>query len=266
MPDEPRQLTFVAAAMWTIGAVLLRDAVLMATEAARPGALGDLINVTACELLAYSALVFAMLRVYAPDTRVREAIALRWVGPLAILGAAILGAGLCPALDFLDGLVAARFPASTDETELLEKLLAAPTPARRVLVGVAVLGFIPAVEEVYFRGVLFGGLREPQKRASLVILGSAVYFTAACASARTVVSVFALGLVLSWLRDRTRSIAPSFVAHSAFFAVPVAPILMGRNAAEDLVFPRAWLAGGLAAAAVVAALFEWSARRRGDAA
>jgi membrane protease YdiL (CAAX protease family) len=257
--SEARPLTFIAAAVWTIGAVLLLQVAIAVTEAARPGAMADLVNVTACELLAYSALVFAMLRVYAPETRVREAVALRAVGPLAVLGAAALGAGIYPALDLVDGLVARRFPPSTEELELLGKLLAAPTSARRVALGVAVLVLMPAVEEVFFRGVIFGGLRK-SGRAPLVVLGSAVYFTAARANERTVASVFALGLLLAWLRDRTRSIVPTFVAHAAFFAVPVVPLVMGRDPALDLAFPRTWILGGLGVAAFVAGVFEWRSR------
>jgi membrane protease YdiL (CAAX protease family) len=264
MPEEQRPaLSFIAAAMWTIGAVFLLDLTVRVTEAVRPGASLDLINVTACHVLTYSALVLVMLRIYAPETRVREEVAFRAPAPIWVIGAALLGAGIYPALDVLDAAIARRFPMSTEDVESIGKLLAAPTVARRILIGVAFLGIIPAVCEVFFRGVLFGGLRKAG-RESLVILGTAVYFTAARApNERTLASSFALGLLLGWVRERSGSIVASFVAHTSFFLVPVLPLLLGRDPAADLVVPPVLIGAGLGVAALVGALFEWRARRTG---
>ena len=237
MTEERRPLTFVAAAAWTVGTMLFSQVALSITEAVRPGAFGDLVNVTFCHVLAYSTVTFAMLRVHAPETRVRRVVGFRAVPFLALVLAGAVGAGLFPALSTLDALVARRFPPSAEEVEAVGKLMAAATLGRRVFLAAALLVIMPIIEEVYFRGLIFGGLRRGRK-AGQVILGSALYFALAHADPTSFASVLALGIVLGWMRDRTGSILPTMVAQSAFFAVPIVPILRGRDPLADDVYPK----------------------------
>ena len=262
--DERRPLTFVAAAAWTVGMLLFLQVAVSVTEAVRPGALGDLVNVTFCHVLAYSTVTFAMLRVHAPETRVRRVVGFRAVPILALVLAGAVGAGVYPALSALDALVARRFPPSPADIEAMGKLMTAATLGRRVFLGVALLAIMPIAEEIYFRGLVFGGLRRGRS-AGLVILGSAFYFALARGDQTSFASVVALGVVLGWMRDRTGSIVPTFVAQSAFSAVAVIPILRGRDPVADDVYPRNWLWGALVIALLAAALIEWATRgRRAD--
>src|SRR5690348_5353961 len=124
---ERRPLSFVAAAAWTIGAVLLLDVAIGFTEAARPGALADLVSVTLCHALSYSVVIFGMLRLYAPHTPVREVVAFRGA-PFSTL-ALDCGIGACvyPALNVVDTLLGKRFPASSEELELIGRLMTTTT-------------------------------------------------------------------------------------------------------------------------------------------
>jgi uncharacterized protein len=256
---ERRTLSFVGAAAWTIGAALVVDVALSVTELSRPGAALDLVNVTMCHVLAYSVMVFAMLRVYAPESSVRQVIALRGAPVLALVLAVVVGACLYPAASWLDALGAARFPTSQENNEALTKLMTSSTLARRLFLGASFVLIMPIIEEVYFRGVLFGRLRAG-RTPGMVILGTAVYFAVARFDARSFASVLAFGAVLGWMRDRTRSIATTVLAQAAFFAVPVIPILRGRDPMADEVYPRAWILGGLAVAALAAAGLEGMSR------
>ncbi len=264
MPAERRPLSFVGAAAWTVGAALLVDLALSITEVSRPGASLDLVNVTLCHVLAYSAAVFAILRVHAPDSSVREVIGLRRVPVLVLVLAIAIGACVYPAASWLDAIVAKRFPSAPETTEALGKLMGSSTLARRAFLGVALVLIMPIAEEVYFRGVLFGGLRAG-RTPGMVILGTSVYFAIARADVRSFASVLALGAMLGWMRDRTRSIVPTILVQAAFFAVPVIPILRGRDPMADEVYPRAWIVGGLALAALAAAAIERMSRAWVDA-
>ena len=115
-PEKPT-ISFLAAAGWTIGATLLQQIAVMATEAARPGAIADLVNQTGCRLLTYSVLAFVMIRVYAPEGSMRSMFGMRRVALVALPLAALLGAGLSPALSTLDAIVSKRFPLEQAEID-----------------------------------------------------------------------------------------------------------------------------------------------------
>ncbi len=259
MPDERRTLSFVTAAAWTVGMSLLVAVVGSLTELSRPGAAFDLVSVTFCHVLSYSLAIFAMLRVYAPDTPVRRVIAFRSVPILVLLLAVAIGACLYPAASWLDAVVAKRFPTRPEDAEALGRLMTASTTGRRVFMAAAFVVIMPVAEEIYFRGILFGGLR-PGRTPGMVILGTSIFFAMAHPDPRTFASVMMLGAMLGWMRDRTRSIVPTILAQAAFFAVPVLPILRGGDPMADEVFTRSWILGGLAAAALAAAGIEAMSR------
>lgn len=78
------------------------------------------------------------------------------------------------------------------------------------LVILAVLA--PLVEEVVFRGLLYGWL-EARLGSSVAFVVSSLAFAAAHLEPKHVVLVLPLGLLFGWLRRRSNSLAPSIVAH-----------------------------------------------------
>jgi membrane protease YdiL (CAAX protease family) len=266
--EQRRRLTAAGAAAWTIAVAVLLELAISVTEAARPGAFTDLVNITACHMLSYSVVVLVMLRVYEPETSVRDVVALRSPGQSALAAVAMLGLGavigacVYPALSALEALVALRYPPSSEEIDALRTLTDVPSLGRRAFLGASLIVLTPVADEVFFRGVLFGGLRRAH-RAGYVILGTALCFAFTRADVRSFASVLALGVILGWLRERSGSILTTLAAQVAFFAVPVVPILGGRDPMSDEVFPRAWIGGGVAVALVAALVMEvWWRRRR----
>lgn len=82
----------------------------------------------------------------------------------------------------------------------------------------AVLFFIVAVmpaigEEIFFRGLLYGSLRENLRSPSAAILLSAIVFSAFHMSLVKLPSTFLLGIVLAYLVWKSGSIIPSMVFH-----------------------------------------------------
>jgi len=270
VPGNDRPLSLPAATLWATALWLLEHICFEVTESARPGAITDIVNVSACVVLATSIIVFAMLRVHAPHESVRATLGVRAIGPLRLLLSAVAGAGLCPALSTLDDLVARRWPYDDPAAlESMQKLLASSSHLGLVL-GVFVV--IPLAREVFFRGVLFGELgRDPLLHragagadqgpggAAVALLATTLLFTVFSLDWRSMPSALVLGLALGWLRLCTGSLVAPVVAHLAFWSVEGIPILRGADPAADVTYPVRWIA--MAATVALAALAaQWLPR------
>ena len=245
---ERRPISFLAAAAWTIGLMLLGAVALQITEHLRPGADGDLVNYTACHVLVHSLVLFAMLRVYAPSTSVRAALGLRAVSPLHVILAAVAGAAIHPAIASLDALVQAKFPPPPEELEAVAKLLSTNMHGSRAVIAVVLVLVLPVTIELFFRGMLYGGVKRG-RTSGMAMLATTIYFMSS-QEPREMLGAFVLGLALVWLRAQSGSVASSIAAHVAFSAVPVMPILRGADPMSEMVYPVRWAAAGVAIALV----------------
>lgn len=83
------------------------------------------------------------------------------------------------------------------------------------LISLALLaGLAPLVEELVFRGLLYGWLAG-RWGPSIAVVGSSLAFAAAHVELAHVILVLPLGLMFGWLRWRSGSLWPSLVAHMA---------------------------------------------------
>jgi membrane protease YdiL (CAAX protease family) len=260
LENRGKPLSFLAAASWTVALTLLLGVAVAFTEMARAGASTDLVNVTACHALAYSLVLFVMLRLYAPAVSVRQALALRPASPLHAVLAAVAGAGLYPALSELDELFARRFPHSDEDVAAASKLLDATTTPGRVMLVVSLVMLMPVAEELFFRGMLFGGIKKG-RTAPVAIGTTALCFMVSQQDPRGFASCLALGLLLGWLRAQSGSVVSSIAAHAAFFLVPILPIALGRPGAAEITYSWRWMAAGIAAGALAALAASWLAAR-----
>ncbi len=213
-------------------------------DAVHPGALIDVVTVATCKLLAYSVVLFALLRVHEPESSIRKVLALRRPPTIVVLLAAVVGAGISPAAMWLDGLFAKRFPPTAQESEAFERIFTTPTIGKKVALILAVMVVMPICDELFFRGALFTPLKKG-RRAETVILATAAYDTLlAGAPARELLSMLATALAIAWIRSVSGSVFPSIAARIAFFGVQVLPlVLLGSDH-----IPGGIAAGGLALA------------------
>jgi membrane protease YdiL (CAAX protease family) len=86
----------------------------------------------------------------------------------------------------------------------------------------------PLFEEVLFRGLIHGGLRRWTGPAWTAAITAAA-FAGFHFEVDALPPLFALGLVLSWLRERTGGLAAPIAAHACYNAVQVSGILMIRG-------------------------------------
>ena len=104
-----------------------------------------------------------------------------------------------------------------EQPEQIE-LAADPVGGLLVLLGISVVLLAPIAEEIFFRGLLFPGLRR-WMRAWPAIMASSVIFAVSHILPLVMAPIFALGVLLAWVVERKRSIVPAIMAHMAFNAV-----------------------------------------------
>ena len=224
-----RPLSFLAAAFWTLLVAVFLGVGIAIIDAAHPGAFVDVVTVATVKLLAYSIVLFGILRIHEPQSSIRHLLALRRPpAVLVVLGAAV-GAGLSPAAMWLDGIFAKRYPASQAELDAYERIFDAPTVGKKVALLLALVVVMPVCDELFFRGAIFTPLKRG-RRAESVILATAAYDTLlGGASPREIASILATALAISWIRAVSGSVFPSVAARVAFFGVQVVPLVLARE-------------------------------------
>ncbi len=189
------------------GALLLRYAVFVATE-------GCLVVVASAALL---------LAGTGP-----EALGLRSPArPTGALGEGIAVGALLAAMTRGWTLALARWAPPLHARLLLEEhrqleFLAAPWP----LLLVAALVAAPAVEEVFFRGFVFGGLRS-RLDFPLASAASALVFALIHLMPVSAPPLFVVGLGTAALYERHRSLLPSLAAHVTYNGIALAASFLG---------------------------------------
>jgi membrane protease YdiL (CAAX protease family) len=242
-------MTPLAAALWTTALWLGENVCVSVTQALRPGALSDVVNLGACTALATSLLVFLMVRVHAREVSLRATLGVAWPAPLHVLLAIAAGAGLYPLLSTIDDLAQKRWPSPVDESEALAKLLSVPTTSARIALVVSAFVVIPLARELFFRGLVYGEVRRATNVRTATI-ASAVFYAASQLDWRSLPTTLVLGLALARLRERSGTVVAPIAAHLAYWSVAAIPILRGRDPMEDVTYPTRWVVGG----AVIAVL------------
>jgi membrane protease YdiL (CAAX protease family) len=244
-------LSLTAAALWAVALWLLKQICIETTDSLRAGAITDVVSIATCEALATSIIVFAMMRVHAPEGSLRAALGVRPIGPVRFALSAAAGAGLFPALAAIDDLVARRWP--YDDPEALagmDKMLASASHTGLV-VGIFVI--VPLAHELFFRGMLFTQVRATAT-AMVTVLATSILFMTFPLEPRVMPTLLLLSLALALLRERTGTVIAPIVAHLAFGAVEGVPILRGADPEADVTYSLRWIVGGAAIAIVSLAI------------
>lgn len=257
---QKRPLSFLAAAAWTLLVALSLSVMLSVIDAVHPGAFLDIVTLATCKLLAYSLVLFAILRVHEPESSIRRVLAVRRPPAILVILGAAVGAGLSPASMWLDGLFAKRFPPTQMELEAYERVFAVPTPGKKIALLLALVVVMPICDELFFRGALFTPLKRG-RRAESVILATATYDTLlANAQPREIASILATMLAIAWIRAVSGSVIPSIAARVVFFGVQVVPLVFAREAKVSVAVALGGVALAAASLAGIAAVGKRSSR------
>lgn len=227
-PPQDRPLTFFTGGVWTLIALMLMQLAVGVTEEGRAGASTDLVSTTGCMALAYSIVFFGILRLHEPQASIRHVLGLRAPAPLALILGLALGAALALPSDWLDNFLESRFPTAPEDEEVVKSALAVTSVGKAIGLFVTLALIRPIVTELFFRGALFTPLRRT-RGAQAVIFAVAAFETLGNLFSPRYALVFLVStLVFSWVRGVTGSVIPSMMAHIAFYAVGVVPMVLRK--------------------------------------
>ncbi|HEX2882053.1 MAG TPA: CPBP family intramembrane glutamic endopeptidase [Polyangiaceae bacterium] len=249
----------VVAAAWALLAFVGLNGLLFASAVLRPESVQDLVHVGLIEALVMLGAGALVLQVHAPGLSLSRALAFRPTTPgLLVLCFAI---GLCLRLpaDSLRQWVEVVSPTPDEVLLAQSQLLRYDTPGEmiRLFLVLAVVG--PLVEELFYRGALFGPLLRARGATNAVITTS-IAFVLAHGQWRDFLALLPVALLLGLVRGLTGSLLPAFALHSAFNLSAVWALLFGAASATEplqvpiwatvagwvLVFALSGLAGRLA--------------------
>ena len=100
--EKTLAMSFVAAALLTISVQLVVVALVGITDAMRPGAAADIVNLSACQLVVHLGFILLVARLYARDTSLRHLLGLRPLSPLVLVLCVVAGAAFEMPISFVE--------------------------------------------------------------------------------------------------------------------------------------------------------------------
>ncbi len=220
------------------------------------GAPLDIVTLGAAEALAYVSTTFVVLRIYEHGTSSRSGLGLR---PTA-LGLAFVGAGLGLSLklpaESLSAVVERFYPPS--DSELIARAALFRTESLGQVIGLTLVACLvaPLVEELFFRGALYGRLAKTSAARAAALTGFA--FVVMHSDPRHWPALVVVALVLGQLRASSGSVLPCVCLHVAFNAAGVLALVSGAaSPTRPLELSFVWVAASwLATALLIAVLLR----------
>ena len=107
----------------------------------------------------------------------------------------------------------------------------------RVMIAVLAVVTAPLVEEIVYRGVLYGGIERAYGKGAAVVVATFlfafVHIPQYLASAAALASILSLSLVLTLLRAWTGKLLPCVATHLVYNAIQAAVLLVPENAINN---------------------------------
>jgi membrane protease YdiL (CAAX protease family) len=107
-----------------------------------------------------------------------------------------------------------RFPPQEQTNHLVELFFEA-SGTGRIAMGIAIVLIGPWVEELIFRGAIFGPMAKGQRMSTVIVATSAI-FALVHVEPTVMLPIFLLGLAMGYLRAASGSLVPSMLFHTSF--------------------------------------------------
>jgi len=255
-PRRPLPFTIFAAGAWSLVALITFFFAVEVLLSLRPGAKDDLVSLYACQAIAYLLVVFAILRLHAPDASIRDFLGVRptnfWFLPIA----AALGVVVRPAVDASYELLNRRWPVPPDD---LDVQFASSALRDKVLIGVVLIALGPILEEILFRGALFQAVKKSSRAA--VVVGTSFFFAVAHMHWQFWAPLFVVALVFGLLRLESGSLVAPVLMHAAYNASAFAELVYPPK--DEHAIPwRTVVVATLVAAALIGLVVQLGRRSR----
>ncbi len=211
---------------WTLGAASCLLWLLQLSVALRPSSANDVVQLGAIEALVFVTGVLGVLFVHGKETTLTASLGIRPTHPALFLLAIALGIVAHFPAESVDSLVAKFFPESAADLLAESTLLAAGSSLRLVVVLLVVACVGPLVEELFFRGAIFGALRQSHSLAGTASV-TAICFVIGHLNFRKWPALIVVAFALTYLRAASGSLLPSLAMHVVFNAVSVLAFFLG---------------------------------------
>lgn len=206
-------MPFYVAAGWSFAALFLLDLIAGALMASR--SLVDLVSRVLCQGVAFVAVLAGMAAVHDKGKRPAEIFAFRRVDVLPSVIAITLGVALEGPLSLVANFIYTRYPPAEQELAEIASLFDVRALYQKIGLVVAAGLMGPFVEELFFRGALFGGLA--RKYGSVgALCATTLLFAAAHRDLRTFLPDLLGGAAMGMLRLWSGSLWPGVLVHIAF--------------------------------------------------
>jgi membrane protease YdiL (CAAX protease family) len=262
-------MSVAAALAWATAVWFGLQALVFGAAALRPGVENDIVNLGGAAAIAFLLGTFGVLSAHARAMPLRQALALRPTHPALLAIGVALGVSLKLPAESLREVMETFFP--TSDAELLRRanLFRSDTLAEMLglLVVVCLLG--PLVEELFFRGALYG--RMARGSAPLAAATSGLLFVFTHTDFRAWPALVVVASALSLLRALGGSLLPCVALHVAFNTVGVlalvthaASAMSPLDASLPLVLSSWFVAGVLMFALMRLSDHDLTARARSE--
>ncbi|HVU04725.1 MAG TPA: CPBP family intramembrane glutamic endopeptidase [Polyangiaceae bacterium] len=221
-------LTVLLAFGWSLTSAAALSWLITASVALRPSAATDIVHLGGIEALVFVTGVLVIHKLHLGDTELRPSLGLRATHPLLHLLALLLGFSVHFPAEAVDALLRRFSPETSRELAEEAALLTASSPARLVLVLLVISCIGPLVEELFFRGALFGALRR-RYSALVTTLVTSFCFVIAHLAVRHWPALLVVSLALTYVRASSGSLLPSIGMHVAFNALTVISFATGQT-------------------------------------
>jgi membrane protease YdiL (CAAX protease family) len=222
-----------AAIAWASGCFVFLQALVFILASLRPGLQNDIVTLGGCAAAVYLLGSFGVLQAHAREAPLRQCLALRPTHPALVAIGVGLGLSLKLPAESLRDLMERQWP-STD-AELLRRAVLYQSENLRQMLGLLLVVCLmgPLVEEIFFRGALYGRLARNSARTAGLATG--LMFVLTHADFRAWPALVVVTAALSYLRGLSGSLLPCVAFHVAFNTLGVLA-LVTRTASPTAPF------------------------------
>lgn len=225
-------LGYGLALAWAFLAALSLRLVVVGFASVRPSVVTDIVSIGAMEALVFVLGVLGLFRLHGTDAPLSHQVGLRATHPALGVVGLLLGLALHFPAEALRQLMEYFVPTPPEVLAQRAALLDGSTPLRAAMVLVVVGCVGPFVEEIFFRGAMYGLLRQ-----SHAVVGSTVTtvvaFVVSHLDPRMWMPLSVVSAALGFLRAASGSLLPGVALHVAFNTVTVVAVASGVATIDD---------------------------------
>lgn len=226
--NSERPFTPILALAWTLSFVFGMQFLGGLLVRVRPEAMTDIVSLASVEAAVCLLMASAVLYLHGKDQPLAASLGLRPTHPALPILAMLLGFTVHFPAEAADIGMQHLFPTSAKDLQQEMALLTADTPFGKAMILFFVACVGPLVEEVLFRGALFGALR---RYRSLVATTAAIgaCFVIAHPAPLKWPALSVVAFVMTYVRAVSGSLVPTIAMHVVFNAITAVAFALGQT-------------------------------------